>query len=739
MVATVPCTENVENVMNAIPLFSIAITYITGIVLGRYINIGIGWIYGICLLIVFLSLAASRGKNYFLLLTALMIGWLFYTIDSHLFPANHISYLAGYKGTIIGNIIDHPQTYEVSPSDRGIPYSNGRTRFTLEAKSLVGIKTGLEPVPTSSKNKNTICGKVQVTLSWTDNNLKYGDKILLTGELQKPFSLKNPGGFNYRQHLAHQKILITCWIQDDNKIKRIGQTQVNPIITFSAMIKDYAVKSIYQLLPEPQSYFLDGVILGNRTYLPRHIQKWFSDTGTLHILAVSGMNVALVVISFFFFFRLFGMSKKLAYLLNIPVIIIFCLVTGCVPSVLRASLMAILFLISCNLLDRDINIYHVLGLAALICLVPCPQMVFDLSFQLSFLAVLGIIYFSPIISDKLLFFLPRWLSLTIATTLGAQLATIPILSYSFHKMSLISLASNAIVVPLIGLITPLGLISFGLNILSYKLAWLVSYLNYLLITLSLICVEFLASVPYACIPVSSPSFMDIVIYYLVLITISLTSKLGWRNAVLICLAAANLFLWEQVSLSRDKAGLTATFLDVEKGGVAYLELKDGRGILINSGAKEWDMENIVLPFLQGSGVKTITVAIGDTEALAKEIKIGLKLGRDLPSGRIIGCGMGHITTSSRGIQIDYGKVRFLFPISPLSKKVREFPDSSGKWTILNMPTRRIAKGLEHIVNAEVVVINKGCSWQGNIKSHVFRIEEKGAVIVTTNGEDWSID
>ncbi|MEK7274933.1 MAG: ComEC/Rec2 family competence protein, partial [Candidatus Desantisbacteria bacterium] len=462
---------------------------------------------------------------------------------------------------------------------------------------------------------------------------------------------------------------------------------------------------------------------------------WFADTGTLHILAVSGMNVALVVITFFFFFRLFGMNKGLAYLLNIPVVIIFCLVTGCVPSVLRASLMAIIFLISRNMLERDINIYHVIGLAALICLVPCPQMIFSLSFQLSFLAVLGIVYLTPIISDKLLFFLPRWLSLTIATTLGAQLATTPLLSYSFHKMSLISLISNAVVVPLVGLITPLGLISFGVNIISYKLAWLIAYLNSLLITLLLICVEFFASIPYACIPVASPSFMDIAIYYIVLITIRHLDRIGWKNVVLICLLSANLFLWEQIAVNKDRAGLTATFFDIEKGSAAFLEFEDGRKMLININAKEWDMKYIVLPFLQGSGVKTIDAAIGDTGALDKKIKVGLKLGKDLPSGRITGCGMGHILINSRGIKIDYGRVTFLFPISHLSKKVREFSDSSGKRIILNVPTRRIAKELEHKVNAEVVVINKGCPWQDNKNSHVVKIEEKGAVVITTNGED----
>ncbi|MFH1860089.1 MAG: ComEC/Rec2 family competence protein [bacterium] len=714
--------------MNTMPLFSIAVAYITGIVLGRYIHIGIGWIYGICLIIVCLSLVPLRDKNHFLLLAALMIGWLFYAMDSRLLPANHISHFTGYKGTIIGNIIDHPQTY------------NGRTRFILEAKSI-------------ETRTNKTCGRVQVTLSWMDSRFKYGDKILLTGELQQPFSLKNPGGFDYRQHLAHQKILVTCWIQGDKQtpkvlsppevlpLQRIGQTKINPIITFSAIIKDYAVKSIYQLLPEPQSYFLDGVILGNRTYLPKYIQEWFTDTGTLHILAVSGMNVALVVVTFFFFFRLLRINKRLAYLLNIPVVIIFCLVTGCVPSVLRASMMAIIFLISHNLLERDISIYQTIGLAALICLVPCPQMVFDLSFQLSFLAVLGIVYFTQAISDKWLFFLPKWLSLTIATTLGAQLATTPLLSYYFHKMSLISLASNAIVVPLVGLITPLGLISFGLNLISYKLAWIAASLNSLLITLLLTCVEFFASIPYACIPVASPSLMDIVAYYIALITIRHTEKIGWRTAGLICLIAANLFLWEQVVIDKDRAGLTATFLDIEKGSVSYLEFEDGKKMLLNTNAKEWDMENIVLPFLQGCGIKTIYVMIGDAGILDKKFKIGLKLGKDFPCGRIIGCGMGHkvapllIITDSRGIQIDYGRVRFLFPISPLSKRVREFSDSSDKRIILNVPTNRIAKELERKVKAEVIVINKGCKWQDNKNPHIFRIEEKGAAIITTNGEE----
>ncbi|MFH1096744.1 MAG: ComEC/Rec2 family competence protein [Candidatus Desantisbacteria bacterium] len=689
--------------MNTIPLFSIAIAYSIGIVLGKYIHIGLGWIYGICLITVCLSIISSKGKNYFLLLTAIVIGCLFYTMDSQLLPANHISHLINYKGTIIGSIVDYPQIY------------SNRTQFTLEAESVGGIK---------------VQGKVQVGLAWMDNRFEYGDKILLVGKLQQPFSLKNPNGFDYQQYLAHQKIRVVCWIQGDDQIKRIGKGKINPIMAFSVMIKNRAVKSIYQLLPQPQSSFLDGVILGNRTSLPKNIQKWFADTGTLHILAVSGMNVALVVITFFFFFRLFGINKRLAYLLNIPVVIIFCLVTGCVPSVMRASLMAIIFLVSRNLLERDIDIYHVIGLAALICLVPCPQMLFDISFQLSFLAVLGIIYLTPFISEKLMLFMPKWLALIIATTLGAQLATTPLLSCCFHKMSLISVASNAIIVPLVGLITPLGLMSFGLNEISYKLACLITYPNYLLITFLLICVEFFASVPYACIPVASPSPMDIAIYYLSLITIRHTNKIGWRNAGLICLVMLNLFLCEQIIDSKDKHGITSTFFDIKKGSVAYLEFENNKGLLINIDTKKGDMEQVVLPFLQVKGVKTIDVVIGDTGTLDKEVKIGLRFEGNIPSGKITGCGDAHIFINPMGIQIDHDGVRLLFPI-----KDGYQIEPSDKRIILNVPTTKIARTLENKADAKIMVISRGCKWQGDNDPHILMIKERGVIIITTDGKD----
>jgi ComEC/Rec2-related protein len=642
-------------------------------------------------------------------LTSIAIGCLFYTINSQIIPSNHVSYFIGYKGIFSGSIINYPQV------------SNGKTEFIL----------GIEYI-----RSREVSGKVKITLPWEDTRFNYGDRVEIIGRIHKPYSLRNPCVFNYQKYLSYQKIFAACTVHRGTQIKKIGKGRRNPIIELSSKIRDKIVKIIYYILPEPHASFLDGVILGNRTHLPKEIQRWFEDTGTLHILAVSGMNVMLVVITFLFFFQTIGINKRLAYLLNIPIVIIFCLVTGWQPSVVRASIMTIIFLISKYIFERDVDVFHVLGLSALICLIPYPHLIFDISFQLSFSAVWGILYFTPFI-QKWLWFLPKWLGIIIATTSGAQLATIPLLAYYFHKVSLVSLIANIVVVPLVGLITPIGLITFGVSWISLYLGWLITCVNYVFISLLLIFVEYCAQMPYTCLNVSTPSLVEICIYYILLISIRNIQNIGWKNVILICLISVNLILWKHIVCIYTST-INAIVFEVTRGRIIYFQFKDKKDMLIALSVKPQDIKWAVLPFLKAKGTNEIKIVILNQpkiENILKEDNIDLNLVvKDIlyTTGKITGCDDISISLNSNIIYVSYRDVIFLFPIS---KVINNYPSDLDKNKFIILCVDNLSDCNKLSFKSDVIITTKDLTGYNyyEISRKVYCTQKTGAIIISTNG------
>lgn len=280
-------------------------------------------------------------------------------------------------------------------------------------------------------------------------------------------------------------------------------------------------QKIDNFLPSPQSGLLSGILLGTKHDLPPNLTLDLRDTSTLHIVVVSGQNLSMLA---GFFWALSGLIKrKYANILALLAAIFYTLLTGAQVPVLRAMLMVSLAMLAQSM-GRQKDGFWVLITTAGFMLLINPRWIFDLSFQLSFMATMGLVVVTPILL-KWLRDLPL-ISQDLAVTTGAQIMVVPIIAQNFHQFSIVGVVSNVLVgwtiPPVMILGFPLLLFSFVSEILTQIFALLIN----ILLTYFVYIVHFFASLPFAWEYVGEKVWIVWVGYYLILAAVMLLLNNG---------------------------------------------------------------------------------------------------------------------------------------------------------------------------------------------------------------------
>ena len=251
-------------------------------------------------------------------------------------------------------------------------------------------------------------------------------------------------------------------------------------------------KQVGVYLPSPHAELLSGIILGQNKDLPGELKLALRDTSTLHIVVASGQNLNMVA---GFFLLLSGLIKrKLAIFLSFLAIIFYTLLTGAEVPILRAAAMVSLgFLAQVFGRERE-SIFIVIGVGALMLLIN-PNWITSLSFQLSFMATLGVVSVAPIILRRLES-LPRFIGSDLAVSLGAQMMVLPIIASNFHQLSLVSIPANLMVLWTIPFIMIGGVIFLVVSWIP-ALGWFLAQVLNALLTYFIYIVQFFASLPFA--------------------------------------------------------------------------------------------------------------------------------------------------------------------------------------------------------------------------------------------------
>ncbi|MEX8547029.1 MAG: ComEC/Rec2 family competence protein [Mucilaginibacter sp.] len=282
------------------------------------------------------------------------------------------------------------------------------------------------------------------------NNFNYGDEFLVPNQYKPIDAPFNPAEFNYKLWLQHQNIYFQTFL-NPNQYQLITTNRGNPIIAYALAIRKKLVQKYQKYLHDPDALSVAStLILGYRADLSTDVLQAYSKTGTIHVLSVSGMHVALVYLIINLLLRFLNRKRSgvlLKAFISILLIWVYALVTGFSPAVCRAAVM-ITFVIVGRTYNRHISMLNILLVSAFVLLLYNPNFVTDVGFQLSYLAVVGLIILQPIIENLLEFkhqFARRVWSL-LSVSLAAQLITFPVSVFYFHQFPVYFLLSNLFIV-----------------------------------------------------------------------------------------------------------------------------------------------------------------------------------------------------------------------------------------------------------------------------------------------------
>lgn len=596
------------------PLFWLSLAFLLGIWLAQAVSLPVSvWLFlaGTTLALGLLWRFLTRSLE----LTSLAQDILFATVFLVLFFLGAARYQAalpqfdafdlawyndrGYDVLVTGWVIE--------PPDRRDDYANLRLRAT-------GIDAG----------DGTDLPVDGLFLARVDPNeeFHYGEIVRLRGRLKTPAENEE---FSYRDYLARQGVYSIMTSAEATHLPgKKGSALANGLYA----LKDYALATIYRIVPDPEASLLAGILLGVDSGLPKDLQQAFKDTGTAHIIAISGFNISIIAALFLSLFgRVFG--KRRGAVFAAAGIAFYTLLVGADAAVVRAALMGLAALLARHFGRRQDGLVTLFFAAAAMNFIN-PHYVQDVGFQLSFFATLGLILYAQPLEAFAVRILTRYairntgkqedastgaqtdaqslipdsqfvsrasyfLTNFFLLTLAAQVTTLPIMAYHFHRLSLVSFIANPFILPAQPAVMILGGLADILGMIFLPLGQLAAFVAWPFVAYTIRVVDFFGKAPGAAVSVDFP-FWGVIAWYAALLGLtfgrvplreffaSLRARLprlpAWASIAALTLLA--LLVWRAV-LSLPDGKLHVVFLDVGASDAILIQTPSGDNVLINGG------------------------------------------------------------------------------------------------------------------------------------------------------------
>jgi len=355
-------------------------------------------------------------------------------------PKNHISRFTAYQNN---------RLYAIKGSVDSQPLlKDNKTSFILKAQEIQ-----------FANFKYSTCGNVLVHIK-DKKILDYGEELIINGNLRRPFSSKSSHGQSYRNYLSNQGIFSIMNVRSAGLVVRLNQNRGLIVKRLALWLKERMEEIIFKRVSFVPASILDAMVLGEKRNISPIIYNSMIKSGTVHILVVSGFNAGIVTFITILFLKLIRIPRKARFYIAAPLLIIYCLMTGASTPVVRATVMAIVFMFA-YLVKRQADIYNSCALASLFILGINPRQLFDIGFQLSFISVLSIVYLYPKIrrilnTEALKIKYIRFPIEACLVSLSAWLGTAGFIAYYFRIISPVTVLANIFIVPLAALITLCG-------------------------------------------------------------------------------------------------------------------------------------------------------------------------------------------------------------------------------------------------------------------------------------------
>ncbi|HET9587329.1 MAG TPA: ComEC/Rec2 family competence protein [Anaerolineales bacterium] len=595
--AHLPTSSRLQEQLTRLPLIWFSLAFLAGIILASLISLSVS-VWGALALVAFILSILLRALAprlplatfplplfafilhpfTFILLLALFLGAARYQLSVPDFDANHIAFYndRDYELLITGVITEPPD------------YRDNYTNLRLDVEK---VDTGDRDLP--------VHGLILVRV--TNNQVfHYGDRLRLRGQLRTPPENED---FSYRDYLAAQHIHSYVPSAEVTVLPGRGG---NPISAALYAVKDRSLANIYRIFPDPEASLLAGILLGVDTGLTQELQQAFKDTGTAHIIAISGFNMSIIAGMFVILFSRF-LGPRRGALLAVLGIILYTVLVGGGAAVVRAAIMGSLALFARQVGRRQFALNTLLAVALLMTLWN-PLYVWDVGFQLSFFATLGLILYAEPFSQFAHRIITKYFPASSAErlaqlfsdfvllTLAAQLTTIPIMAYHFQRISLVSFIANPFILPAQPAVMILGGLAVLLSLVWFPLGQIAGWVAWPFVVYTIRIVELFGQVPHGTLFLGELSIWFVILFYAALFTLTFggerlmagfESLKGRQTTIptgigLLILALALLLVWRAAVAVPDRL-LHVTFLDVGSADAVLIKTPSGRHILINGG------------------------------------------------------------------------------------------------------------------------------------------------------------
>lgn len=559
-----------------------------------------------------------------LLLTAAIAAGAFSISLTHIHPSNHIAHIAiEDEGLVLGETVGRPIL------------RSGRWQFLIQSHRVY-----------KSDSISSATGRVQVFMDTSMTPPLPGYMLLFRGKITHPEGASNPGMFDYRAYQVRRNIHALMYASHLSHQQPARGLQAS-LRRMTARLQQHIQTQINRFIPTHSSNtVLTALLLGDQSSITSTTQSAFRATGLTHILAVSGLHVMLVGFLIYHLILPFCIRAGFSWMLcewtratvTVGILLIYMLIAGARPSVVRAVVMAV-FMIAGVLLQRPRSSINVLGAAALVLLSFRPTSLFDVGFQLSFSAVLSIVCLYPTFMNLLP---SRLLKRTLAksfiascmVSISATLGTMPVLLFHFGYVSFAGIFLNVLALPL-----TTASLSAGLAMLAFS-SWIPS-LSQLLGTAADVLIQGLIMVaesgaillPFLSFAPGSISWAQVLLLTSFPLTLLLwqLKKYRWRWLLaVLCVGFFPIMLNAFSSIQK----IEIIYFDVGHGDAALVRFPNGRHMLIDTGnASSYanQTKRVVLPFLASRGIKRLDVVVishphrdhaGGLPVLVEAVEIG---------------------------------------------------------------------------------------------------------------------
>ncbi len=491
-------------------------------------------------------------------------------------------------------------------SNKNIVTKNNKVKFYLKPSEIKVF----------NKKIDTFDSKILVSLPYNskiDNTIEIGNNIQVQGKLRTPKHSTNPYQFDYRNYLLNNDCKYLLYGDNYELLSKVSlQDKWLFVLNKFESTRNKIIKTHAKNIKSPRLEILGGIVFGNETINPdEKTKESFRSSGLIHLLAASGLNVALIFGIWWWIANLARFPYYLSILTGAFFVIIYTFMTGFPPSILRASLM-LLFVLFGKLIDRKADSAALIFFVGFLILLFCPKMLFDIGFELSFAVTFGLISCCNIVVSKfdnlekkfntkyknlsrikkyfVFLFSPKALASIFAVPLIAQLWVVPLQAHYFNTMTPYSLFSNILVVPFIGILSFLGFVSSIIAlipVLSDKLVFLFDIIANPFLALLIKISSVFSSLKYSIISVFGFNLFQIFAFWALILLFVYNLKNNFKNKklklVFVCLFIV--FLFSLIKIDYYKNNLEILAFDVGSADSFLIKTPKNRYILIDTGKK----------------------------------------------------------------------------------------------------------------------------------------------------------